>query len=180
MALTTDPVSTSPNPAVPVRPAGVRAQAAAASGAKAGPAAAQGDSVQLSPQAEAEVAKLKARDADVRAHEEAHVAAGGSLITGGPTYDYEKGPDGKNYAVGGDVTIDASAVAGNPQATVAKARQVAAAALAPADPSGQDESVAAQAEAMAGRAAAELAAGNGGQAGKGNAQRPGALLNVSA
>jgi hypothetical protein len=116
--------------------------------------------VQLSPQAAALVAKLRARDADVRAHEEAHMAAGGSLITGGPNYTYEQGPDGHSYAVGGDVTIDTSAVPGNPAATIAKARQVEAAALAPADPSGQDESVAAQAAAMAAQASAQQAAGS--------------------
>jgi len=161
-------------------PGTARTAAAGAARTQGNPGAAAGDSVQLSPEAKALVAKLQARDADVRAHEAAHVAAGGGLVTGGISYSYEKGPDGKQYAVGGEVSIDTSAVAGNPRATLLKARQIAAAALAPADPSGQDQSVAAQAEAMAGRAAAELAGGNGGQAGKGNAQRPGALLNVSA
>jgi hypothetical protein len=180
MAMTTDPASATPNPAAPVRPGGGQAQAGAA--AKATPAAAaSGDSVQLSPEAQAEVTKLKARDADVHAHEEAHMAAGGSLITGGPTYEYQKGPDGKSYAVGGDVAIDASAVAGSPQATIAKARQVVAAALAPADPSGQDESVASQAEAMAASAQAELAkaGAQGSGAGAKVASRPGSLLDVT-
>jgi hypothetical protein len=181
MTITTGPASASPNPAAPIRPAGAQTQAGTASGAKAGAAATQGDAVQLSPEARAEVTKLKARDADVRAHEEAHVAAGGSLITGGPTYSYEKGPDGKNYAVGGDVTIDASAVAGNPQATIAKARRIVAAALAPVDPSGQDESVAGQAEAMAASAQAQLAAagGPGSAGGAKAAARPGSLLDVT-
>jgi hypothetical protein len=143
---------------------------------------AAGDTVQLSPQASALVAKLAARDADVRAHEAAHVAAGGSLITGGPNFSYQRGPDGRDYAVGGDVTIDTSAVPGDPAATAAKARQVEAAALAPADPSGQDESVAGQAEAMAAQASAQVAASRGAPGGGkgGRASAPGSLVDVTA
>jgi hypothetical protein len=48
------------------------------------------------------------------------------------------GPDGKQYAVGGEVPIDLSPVSGNPQATVQKAETIQRAALAPADPSGPD------------------------------------------
>jgi hypothetical protein len=154
---------------------GVALAAGAAKTAGAG-----GDSVQLSPEAKALVAKLQARDSDVRAHEAAHVAAGGGLITGGISFALESGPDGRQYAVGGEVSIDTSAVAGDPRATLVKAQQIEAAALAPADPSGQDVSVASQAEAMAGRASAELAAGAGGQGGKGSAPRAGALFDLSA
>jgi hypothetical protein len=136
--------------------------------------------VELSPEAAAQVTKLKARDADVRAHEEAHVAAGGSLITGGPTYSYQRGPDGKSYAVGGDVSIDTAAVAGDPKATLAKARQIVAAALAPADPSGQDESVASQAQGMAANAQAQVTkAAGAGSGAKGAPAMPGSLLDVT-
>ncbi|MFQ5934609.1 MAG: putative metalloprotease CJM1_0395 family protein [Dehalococcoidia bacterium] len=48
----------------------------------------------------AEIARLKARDAQVRAHEQAHVAAAGGLATGGPKFSFQRGPDGKLYAVG--------------------------------------------------------------------------------
>jgi len=95
---------------------------------------------------------LQARDATVRAHEAAHIGAGGGVITGGAHYSYQKGPDGRNYAVGGEVGIDASPVPGNPRATMAKMSVVRAAALAPAQPSGPDLAVAAsatQAEAQA-------------------------------
>ncbi|MGA2082324.1 MAG: putative metalloprotease CJM1_0395 family protein [Holophaga sp.] len=153
------------------QPPGGTAKAQPGSGQ--GSAKGAGDTVQLSPQAAALVAKLKARDADVHAHEEAHAAAGGALITGGPDYTYQQGPDGHSYAVGGDVTIDTSGVPGNPAATLAKARQVQAAALAPADPSGQDENVAAQAAAMAAQAAAQLAAGSGTPAGGTRTAAPG-------
>lgn len=104
-----------------------------------------------------EIERLKARDREVRAHEAAHLAAAGGHATSGAKFEYERGPDGVNYAVGGEVSIDTSAVAGDPQATLQKAQQVQRAALAPADPSGQDRQVAAQAAAMAAQARAELA-----------------------
>jgi len=116
-----------------------------------------GDTVELSADAKAELAKLKARDVAVRAHEAAHLAAAGGLAQGGPSYSYQKGPDGQNYAVGGEVSIDTSTIADNPSANMAKARQIRAAALAPADPSPQDQKVAAQATQMESDAAATLA-----------------------
>ena len=88
------------------------------------------------------VRQLQSRDTTVRAHEAAHIAAGGGVVTGGATYTYQKGPDGRNYAVGGEVGIDPSPVAGNPRATIAKMEVVKAAALAPAQPSSTDLSVA--------------------------------------
>jgi hypothetical protein len=55
-----------------------------------------------------EVDKLKARDREVRAHEQAHLAATGSYAQGGPTFEYQRGSDNKQYAVGGEVQIDTS------------------------------------------------------------------------
>jgi hypothetical protein len=115
------------------------------------------DSLDLSPEARTQLTKLKARDQEVRSHEAAHMAAGGSLVRGAATYSYQQGPDGNRYAIGGEVQLDASAVPGNPRATLAKAEQLRAAALAPADPSGQDHAVAAEASAMAAQATLELA-----------------------
>ncbi|MCA9770886.1 MAG: hypothetical protein KC466_00670 [Myxococcales bacterium] len=102
------------------------------------------------------VDKLKARDREVRAHEQAHKATGGAHA-GGIQYAYETGPDGRRYAVGGEVSIDVSPVSDDPGATIRKLEQVRRAALAPADPSGQDRAVAAQAAAEALKAQAELA-----------------------
>lgn len=102
------------------------------------------------------VEKLKARDREVRAHEQAHLSAAGSLAVSGANYDYVTGPDGQRYASGGDVGIDMSEVAGDPQATLLKADTIRRAALAPANPSAQDQSVAARAVAMANKARAEL------------------------
>ena len=101
------------------------------------------------------VRKLKARDAEVRAHEQAHKSAGGAY-TGSISYEYQQGPDGQNYAVGGHVDIDTSPIAGDPSATITKMQQVIRAALAPADPSSADRAVAAGASAKANEARQEL------------------------
>lgn len=102
-----------------------------------------------------ELAELKNRDREVRTHEQAHKAAGGSHA-GAISYDYQQGPDGKRYAVGGEVSIDVSKE-NEPAATITKMRQVRAAALAPAEPSSQDRSVAAQAMQTENEARQELA-----------------------
>lgn len=105
-----------------------------------------------------QVQQLKQRDREVRAHEAAHQAAAGGLAKGGASFSYDRGPDGRLYAVGGEVGIDTGKVAGDPEATLRKAQQVQAAALAPAQPSAQDRAVAAQAAVMAAEARSELAA----------------------
>ena len=112
---------------------------------------------ELTPEEKAQVEKLKARDAEVRTHEAAHLAAAGQYAQGGPQFEYQTGPDGKKYAIGGSVSIDISPVAGDPEATIQKARQVRAAALAPAEPSGQDQNVAAAASQMEADARLQLA-----------------------
>jgi len=101
-----------------------------------------------------EIRQLKSRDAEVRAHERAHASVGGSH-TGSPTYSFEVGPDGKRYAVAGEVSVDMSPIAGNPEATIAKMQKVRAAALAPANPSIQDTRVAAAAQAIINQAQIE-------------------------
>lgn len=99
---------------------------------------------ELTTEDQTEVQKLKQRDREVRTHEQAHVAAGGQYVRGGIQYEYQRGPDGRNYAVGGHVNIDVSD-ARTPEATITKMQQVKRAALAPADPSGADRAVAAAA-----------------------------------
>lgn len=102
------------------------------------------------------VDELKSRDQEVRVHEQAHAAVGGQYA-GSPSYEYERGPDGKSYAVGGEVQIDVSPVQGDPQATIQKMQVVRRAALAPAQPSAADRSIAADAASKATQARAELA-----------------------
>jgi hypothetical protein len=59
--------------------------------------------------------ELRARDAAVRVHEQAHLAAAGPYANGGPTFELQTGPDGRQYAVGGEVSIDSSPVPGGSQ-----------------------------------------------------------------
>ncbi len=101
------------------------------------------------------ISELAARDREVRAHEAAHASVGG-IYAGAPSYNFARGPDGKNYAVSGEVSIDVSPVAGNPQATIDKAQIVRRAALAPAQPSLQDRAVASAALALEQSARQEL------------------------
>lgn len=103
------------------------------------------------------VEELEQTDQEVRAHEQAHLSAAGGLATSGASFTYETGPDGQQYAVAGEVGIDTSEVPDDPEATANKARQIRAAALAPADPSSQDLKVAADASQMEAEATAEMA-----------------------
>lgn len=107
--------------------------------------------------------ELKARDIEVRTHEQAHVNVGGQYA-GSPSYDYQRGPNGANYAVGGEVPIDVGVINGNPKATIEKMQTVRAAALAPAEPSSADRAIAADATQKIATAQAELAATNNAQA----------------
>lgn len=98
----------------------------------------------LTESAAQQVQRLKRRDREVRAHERAHMAAGAGVVQGGANFTFTRGPDGKMYAVGGEVKIDTSAE-NDPDQTIRKMQQVKRAALAPAEPSGTDRSVAARA-----------------------------------
>ncbi len=120
--------------------------------------AATDNEAQLSEAQRKQLRELKARDLEVRAHEQAHLSAAGGYAQGGPTFTYQKGPDGHQYAVGGEVQIDSSKVANDPVATLRKAQVIRRAALAPTNPSAQDRSVAAEAASMAAEAQAEITA----------------------
>ncbi|MBF0201926.1 MAG: hypothetical protein HQK66_11565 [Desulfamplus sp.] len=100
--------------------------------------------------------ELQKTDTEVRAHEMAHIAAGGQYVTSVAKLELRKGPDGRNYAVGGEVSIDTSPIPGDPRATAEKMRQIQMAALAPASPSNQDRKVAARAAALGAKAMSEL------------------------
>ena len=143
------PTSVTATPARDVPP--VQAPSSAAK-----PAPEASATTQLSPEALALIDKLKARDTEVRQHEQAHMAAAGGLATSGASFTYQRGPNGVNYAVGGEVNIDTSPGA-TPEETIQRARTIQAAALAPAEPSGPDRAVAAQAQQMEAQARAELA-----------------------
>lgn len=109
--------------------------------------------VKLSQKEVAQVRELQSIDRNVKAHEAAHQAAGGGLA-GAASFTYTRGPDNQMYATAGEVPI--SMQKGNtPEETIANARQIAAAAMAPADPSPQDYKVAANAAKMEFEARAE-------------------------
>ncbi|MDN3560850.1 SprA-related family protein [Halomonas sp. FeN2] len=112
------------------------------SSAEAGPKRADG--TPMAPEEIQLLDQLKQTDREVRQHEMAHQTVGGAY-TGGASYEYEVGPDGKRYAVAGEVPIDYGPVPNDPQATIEKMQTVIAAAMAPADPSPKDHQVAAQA-----------------------------------
>lgn len=100
------------------------------------------------------IQSLSTIDREVRNHERAHAAVGGQYA-GAPRYEYERGPDGVNYAVAGEVPISTGATS-DPQMTIEKAQIIRRAALAPADPSAQDRKVAAEAVQMEAEARIEL------------------------
>lgn len=90
------------------------------------------------------ISKLKIREREVIAHEQAHKSVGGQF-SGAMNYSYTTGPDGRRYVSGGEVGI--SIPGGKPsEKLIQDLKQVKRAALAPAKPSGQDMSVASSAE----------------------------------
>jgi len=110
---------------------------------------------QLTPQEQREVEKLKQRDQEVRAHEQAHKAQLGPYATGGPYYEYQTGPDKKMYAVGGSVGVDTSKES-TPEKTIQKAQTIKRASMAVSNPSSADKAVASKAQQMEQKARAEL------------------------
>lgn len=124
------------------------AQAQSGSGEKEDP---DGDG--LNEAEEKQVQELAKRDREVRAHEQAHARVGGAYA-GAPSYTFQQGPDGKRYAVGGEVQIDTSKEK-TPQETIRKMQIVIRAALAPAEPSSQDLKVAQLARSQLSEAQAE-------------------------
>lgn len=116
-------------------------------------AARTGAETELSEDEQRVVNELRSTDQEVRAHEQAHAAAGGNNVR----YEYETGPDGQRYAVGGTTDIQVSATDGSAEGKLAQARKMRTAALAPADPSGQDMAVAAKAARIEAEALMEKA-----------------------
>jgi hypothetical protein len=100
-----------------------------------------------------DVKLLGLMDRSVRAHESGHLRVAMDIAVGVPAFEYKLGPDGKKYAVGGEVQIDASVNAGgDPEAAIEKALKIKSAALAPSDPSPKDLRTAAQAQVLINKA----------------------------
>ncbi len=97
-----------------------------------------------------DVTRLQQRDQQVRQEEKAHAAVAGDLA--GPiSYTFQRGPDGRAYAVGGSVGIQASSLSGDPAEAARKAGRLAAAANAATNPSLQDYAAAREAYALGSR-----------------------------
>lgn len=96
------------------------------------------------------VQRLRARDIEVRMHEQSHATAAGKYAAGPPSYNYQRGPDGKMYAIGGSLAVDvgqeASAAENNSKSAILRA-----AAMGVAEPSAADAMVAAQASHLMGQ-----------------------------
>lgn len=88
-------------------------------------------------------------DKNVREHEAAHGA------TGAPSFSYKLGPDGRLYAVAGEVGVSLER-GKSPEECLVKMAGVIAAALAPANPSPQDRRVAAKAASLQSEARIEI------------------------
>lgn len=129
-------------------------------------------SEELSRDEERQVEAMERTDREVRAHEQAHVAAGGSLA-GAVQFEYQTGPDGGRYAVSGEVSIRYAPSGDDPREAIRQAEQVRRAALAPADPSPTDRSVARKATAEIQSAHAELARPEDDPEGEAQAPDPG-------
>ena len=104
---------------------------------------------------EKQLNELKLRDLEVRTHEKAHASLGGQYASA-PQFELTAGPDGRQYATDGEVSIDISE-GSTPEETIRKMQQVKAAALAPAEPSPQDLRVAAEASQKSVEARNEIA-----------------------
>lgn len=85
--------------------------------------------------------KFKRADAQIRSHEQVHATIG--QTTAPISYNYQQGPDGKMYAVGGSVRFDTS-IPDDPKAAAFKLDQLAKAANGPVSPSGADTMIANQ------------------------------------
>lgn len=154
------------------RPAGTKLSAESTSEEAANTPEEKAKAAEQNPETAAQIAKLQQTEREVVAHEAAHMAVGGQFA-GSASYSYTTGPDGKRYITGGEVPISTPAT-DDPEEALRNAEQVMRAAMAPANPSGQDIAVAAGAAQTAAQARLQVSeeqdAGEGegasGEAGK--------------
>lgn len=89
--------------------------------------------------------KFKSTDERIRSHEQDHAASG--LTRGAIQYNYQMGPDGKMYAVGGSVRLDTS-VPNDPKEAQFKLDKIKDAASGATQMSGADAQIAISANLM--------------------------------
>lgn len=85
------------------------------------------------------IEKFKSKDSEVKAHEQIHASNPNAI--GVASYNYQMGPDGKLYAVGGSVRFDTS-IPNDPNSARVKLEQLANGANSSGDLSGADASIA--------------------------------------
>jgi hypothetical protein len=117
------------------------------------------DETKLTIAEQRQVAELQQIDRNVRAHEQAHISAGRGVVTSAANFSYTYGPDGRRYAVGGEVGVDTSAEK-KPEANIDKGMRIQAAALAPKDPSSQDYQIASVGKRLEAQGRSDLAQQN--------------------
>ncbi|MEA2050493.1 MAG: putative metalloprotease CJM1_0395 family protein [Campylobacterota bacterium] len=86
--------------------------------------------------------KFKKSDAQVRTHEQTHATIG--VTTTPISYNYQEGPDGKMYAVGGSVRLDTS-IPQDTEAAIEKLDQISKASIGVENPSSADMAISRQA-----------------------------------
>lgn len=112
------------------------------------------DPVDLTDAEKQSVDRLRQRDAQVRQEEQAHAGTAGAMA--GPIiYEYATGPDGRQYAVGGSVSVRLSNPSGDPAKFADAAAKLSAAANAAHNPSAADLSAARKGYQAAAAALAE-------------------------
>ena len=85
------------------------------------------------------LAKFRNKDASIKSHEQSHAAM--ATTTSPISYNYQEGPDGKMYAVGGSVRLDTS-IPADTEAAIAKIDRIKAASTGVDNPSGADMAIA--------------------------------------
>jgi len=103
-----------------------------------------------------EVKRLEQVERSVHEHERSHLRAARDLAISSPSFDYQRGPDGKEYAVGGEVNVSADFDFADAQGTIEKALKIRQAALAPNDPSPKDRRAATEAKIVESKAYRKL------------------------
>lgn len=83
--------------------------------------------------------KFKNKDSEVKTHEQTHASLG--TTTAPISYNYQTGPDGKLYAMGGSVRFDTS-IPNNPESAKAKLEELKDASSSVSSLSGADASIA--------------------------------------
>lgn len=113
----------------------------------------------LDQEDQARLAEMRARDKDVRDQKAAQARAA-APYAGAANFEYETGPDGRQYAVSGEVKIDVSATVGDASETARKMEQILSATLAADELSVEDRRVLAEARKQRLEAQTDIIAAN--------------------